>query len=260
MLVSDAQRAALADLLLDLEAPLFGVGVLHTRVHCREIDQNPGGKSCARQNVREHRRSGLGRGQAHANLACAGQVRRVPARQKRVRERAQRDAVIEQPVAAANHSAPRFERRPGETGARRDVVPVGYDGFQELQIVAHADVQGEPRARLPLILGIETDIRIGLGDKSIPERLRESRVVIGPGQEVGERRESVAAADRPRKGDRAIVVEEVRSRAQGVRSRLVRHVIGHLVQLVEPPRGGSRQRAERGDARNAHRRSDRIGR
>ena len=39
VLVADAQGAALPDLLLDLKAALLGVGILHVRIHGREVDQ-----------------------------------------------------------------------------------------------------------------------------------------------------------------------------------------------------------------------------
>ena len=60
-------------------------------------------------------------------------------------------------------------------GARRDVVGIGGDGLQKLQIVADAQVQRQARADLPLILRVEADIRIGLRDDGIAEGLRETR-------------------------------------------------------------------------------------
>ena len=42
MLVADAQRAARPELLLDLEAALFGVRVLHVRIHGAEVEQDTG--------------------------------------------------------------------------------------------------------------------------------------------------------------------------------------------------------------------------
>ena len=42
MLVADAQRAAAAQLLLDLQAALLGIGILHVRIHGGEVDQHAG--------------------------------------------------------------------------------------------------------------------------------------------------------------------------------------------------------------------------
>ena len=82
------------------------------------------------------------------------EVGRVSRRQQRVRERAKRHAVEEQPGAAAHHGAPRFERRPGESQARRHVVRVGVDRFEELQVVAQAHVERQIRAGFPLVLRV----------------------------------------------------------------------------------------------------------
>ena len=44
MLIANAQRAVLAELVLDLKAALLGVGVLHVRVHGAEVKQHAGRK------------------------------------------------------------------------------------------------------------------------------------------------------------------------------------------------------------------------
>ena len=45
---------------------------------------------------------------------------------------------------------------------RRDVVGVGVDRLEELQIVAKAEIQCQPRADLPFVLCVDADVGIGL--------------------------------------------------------------------------------------------------
>ena len=64
MLVAGAQGGVRAELLLDLEAPLLGVGVLQVRIHGAEVEQHSGRQGQAAQDVREirARRPGWARG------------------------------------------------------------------------------------------------------------------------------------------------------------------------------------------------------
>ena len=70
-------------------------------------------------------------------------------------------------------------------------------------------VDRQARTDLPLVLRVDADIRIGLRDDGRAERLREAGVVVGARQEIRERRERVGAANRTRKGNRVVVVENI---------------------------------------------------
>ena len=164
VLIADAQGAALADLLLDLEAGLLGVGILHVAVHGGEVDQRDQWDGALRM-FGKHRSPSLCRRETHVDLAQIGEVGGVAGRQKRIGKRAQRNAVVEEPVAASHHGAPGFKGRPGKTHARRKVVPVGRDRFQELQVIPQAGIQSQARVDLPLVLSIEPDVRVGLRNR-----------------------------------------------------------------------------------------------
>ena len=92
---------------------------------------------------------------------------------------------------------------------RRDVVGVGVDRLEELQVVAHAEIQRDARADFPLVLHVDAEVRIRLRHLGDAERLGEAGVVVDAGQEVRQRRERVAPANRARIGDPVVVVEEV---------------------------------------------------
>ena len=74
VLVADADRGPLAELVLDLEAGLAGVRVLQAAVHGREVDEGRGGDDLG-QDVGEDRGPGLGGRQADPDLAQAGRGR-----------------------------------------------------------------------------------------------------------------------------------------------------------------------------------------
>lgn len=57
VLVADAQRAVAAELLLDLEAALLRISVLHVRIHGGKVEQDAGRQSEAGKDVREYRRA-----------------------------------------------------------------------------------------------------------------------------------------------------------------------------------------------------------
>src|SRR5258706_2497896 len=175
MLIAKAQSAARAQLLLDFEIPLFGVGILHAGIHCREVPQHASRN--AGENIREHRRAGLGGRETKTQLAGATDVRCIAGGEQRIGESAQRDAIIEQTIAAAYDRAARSKRSPGKTGARRNVIEVGRDCLQELQIVAEPKIQGDARAYPPLILRIETEVRVSLRNYRISKRLGKTRVI-----------------------------------------------------------------------------------
>ncbi len=121
--------------------------------------------------------------------------------------------------------------------ARRNVVGIGGDGLEELQIVADAEVQGQARADLPFVLRIEADIRICLRNHGIAERLRESRVVVGSAQKVGQRRKRVTAADRSRIRDGVARYRETPGPREWRAPRLVGEIVHDLVQVVHARRG-----------------------
>src|SRR6185369_10717274 len=130
----------------------------------------------------------------------------------------------------AYHHPPGGEGRPGEPGARGDIIRIRRDALEELQIVADSQVDRQARGYLPLILCVKTDVRIRLRNDGIAEGLRVARVIVDALQEVSQRREGIAAADRARVGNGAIVVKEIRPSPQRVRARLMGKVIGDFVQ------------------------------
>ena len=68
VLVSNAKRSARPDLLLDFQAGLLGIRVLHIRIHGREAVQHAGGH--AGQYVRKCGSAQLPEGQRQALLLC----------------------------------------------------------------------------------------------------------------------------------------------------------------------------------------------
>src|SRR4029077_20432175 len=176
----------------------------------------------------------------------------VSGRKKRIGQRAQRHAVIEESEAAANNSISRGKRRPREARARRDVVCIRCNGLQELQIIPETKIQRHVRIWFPLVLNIETNVGIRLRDYKLIEGLRKARVVVCSAEEARERGKRVAAANRSWESDGVVVVKEIGSRTNCVRSHLIRQVIGDLVKLIQSRRWRARERAERGDSRNAN--------
>ena len=55
--------------------------------------------------------------------------------------------------------------------------PSRGNGFQPLQVVADAGIQRDARGELPLVLGVQREIRVRLRN-SDAERLREAGVVV----------------------------------------------------------------------------------
>ena len=80
VLIADADRSALTELLLDLDAPLPRIRVPHIGIHRRQVGQR---HRCDRrgQDVREHGRTSLIRGQTDADLAQIGESGRVARRE-----------------------------------------------------------------------------------------------------------------------------------------------------------------------------------
>ena len=70
MLIADAQRAALSDLLLDLKAALLGVGILHLRSMVVKLTSTTDGNDALRM-FGKNRRAGLCGGKTHADLAAS---------------------------------------------------------------------------------------------------------------------------------------------------------------------------------------------
>ena len=246
MLIADTQRTARAELLLDFETSLLGIGILHVPVHGGEVDQHlrrQGG-----EDIGECRSSGLRGRQAYADLAGASEVRRVSAREQRIGQGAERDAVIEQSEAAANDGSPRIEWRPGESGARRDVVRIGVNGFQELQIVADAQVESQTGADFPFVLCVESDVWIRLRNEGVAEGLGISGAVVDALQEVRKRGKRVAASNGSRESDGDIVVKEINAHPEGMCSHLARKVVHDFVEVVDAAGRRTGERTERSDA------------
>ena len=70
------------------------------------------------------------------------------------------------------------EGGPSEAGTRGNVVGIGVDGFDELQVVTQAEVEGEARGDLPFVLEVKAEVGIGLRAGEIAECLGESGGVI----------------------------------------------------------------------------------
>src|SRR5215831_20164429 len=68
MLISDAQRGALAQLVLHFDASLFGVSVLNLTIHSAKVYSRHG-RRYVRQNVRKYGRCWLSWRQADGDLA-----------------------------------------------------------------------------------------------------------------------------------------------------------------------------------------------
>ena len=155
-------RAAASERSLDFDVGLLRVGVLQVLVHRR--DRHEGGRGQAvGQDVRKHRGAGLRRQNAgHLRLAELRDVGRVPRRQQGVGHGAQRHPIEEDAGPAAHEEVLRRRRRPDEARTRRHVVGVGVDRLEELQVVAKADVERQPRAGAPLVLGVDAEIRVRL--------------------------------------------------------------------------------------------------
>lgn len=143
------------------------------------------------------------------------------------------------------------ERRPGEAEPWRDVVGVGCDGFEELQIVAETGVESERWGELPLVLRVEAEVGVGLGGDGVAEGLGISGVVVSAIQEIVEGGEGVASSVGHGKGDGEVVEEEVGAGSERVFACLMGEVIDDFVKVVEAAGGGDGEFAEGGDAGNA---------
>ena len=164
MLIAHAQRFVAAKLSLDFKVGLLRIRILHVTVHRGEVEQDARWKCQAAEDIRKFRSARLPGRKADADLAEVGDFCRVPGGKQRICQCSQRDAVIEEPIAPADHRVLRSERRPRQAHTRRNVVRVRHDRFQELQVVADSKTQCQTRSRLPFVLRIKTGIRIGLRD------------------------------------------------------------------------------------------------
>ena len=93
MLVADAKRAAISQLMLDLNAALIGVCVLNMRIHGGEVNENARGQG--RNDVGEDWRASLCGRQTNADLTGTRERRRVVAAKQSVGEGAQWHAIVE---------------------------------------------------------------------------------------------------------------------------------------------------------------------
>lgn len=166
MLIADAQRAVASQRLPQFEVGLIRIGILHIPVDGGEVQHHA--RRQRTRDVGKDRSRGLVGRKGNADLRRSGHRRRVAAREKCIGERPQGDSIIKQPKAATNHRSLRVKWRPGESGARRDVVRVGIDRLQELKVVADSEIQREARAHLPFVLCVNAEIRIGLRYYSRP--------------------------------------------------------------------------------------------
>src|SRR6185437_14842426 len=106
MLIAEAQSTVRPELLLDLKATLLRVSILYVRVHGTEVEQDSRRQCQAAENVREDWRAGLCRRKTHADLAKAAGIGCITRREDRIRQRAEWNAIVEQPIATANHRLP----------------------------------------------------------------------------------------------------------------------------------------------------------
>ena len=146
--------------------------------------------------------------------------------------------------AAPDDRARRARRRPGNSDAWRQVIGVGRDGLEKLQVVSKAGVERHAWSDLPFVLRVEAHIRIPLRHSGRSKRLREAGVVVRPRQEIRERGKRVRTAVRPRKRDLVVIQEQVYPRFQRVPAGLMREVVHDLVHPVRPSRGTARQRTK----------------
>src|SRR6516162_7009423 len=127
MLITKANALAASDLMLDFQATLLGIGILHIALHRAEVEQNPGRKGQTAQDIRKHRRPGLRGRKTDTDLAQLCRVRVITGREQRIRQRAQWNTIVEQTKTAANNSVPRFPSRPGKPDSRSNIVLIGID-------------------------------------------------------------------------------------------------------------------------------------
>src|SRR6185437_10079933 len=119
MPIGHADGALLSELLLNFEAALLGIGVLHVPVHRGEIHQYARWQIA--ENIRKDGSARLSRGKARARLRQVREDGCVSARQESVCKCAQRDAIVIHPEAAADDGSLRSERRPGKPCTRRNI-------------------------------------------------------------------------------------------------------------------------------------------
>ena len=247
MLVGDGEIAGGGELLVDLQTVLIGVRVLHVGIHGADAEAEVAGqgeRGVAGDDVREDGCVGLAIGERERGERVRRDGGPVAVGLERVGERAQRDAVIEEAKAAANDGAAILEWRVGKAEAGRDVLGVGVDGLEPLQVVANAGVEGELRVDLPLVLRIHAEVGVGLRHDEVAEGLGEGGVLAC--LEVGQRGEAVAAPVGHGEGDGEVVEEEVSADANRVRSDLTGEVVDDLVEAVVASSGRAGGGAEGG--------------
>ena len=233
--IADAHRSAMPERSFHLHARLLRVRVPQIPVHRREVNERRG-QHASRKDVGKRRGAGLRRDNVrNARLMEIARIGRVAGGEDRVGHCAQRHAVEEEPGASTNQPATMRRRRPGDARTRRQVVRVGVDRMEELQVIAKPEVERQARCGAPFVLHIYANVGIRLRDHGVAERLCEA--AVGAGQKGGQRRERVAASHRSRIRDRVVVEDEVGAGAQRVGARLVRQVVHDLHHPVEPARG-----------------------
>ena len=129
-------------------------------IHCAEAEQDIWRESQTAKNIWKNRRPSLGRRKTDADLAEIGDISRVPSGQKRIRERTEGNSVIEEAITTPDYSGVRWGRQPREAGARRNVVRVGCNRFQKLQVVAQTQIHGQ-LSNLPSIRPAHKYLRSG---------------------------------------------------------------------------------------------------
>ena len=103
-------------------------------------------------------------------------------------------------------------------------------------------------AMLPLVLEVDADVRVALGDGGGAEGLGVALGVVGAAEEGGEGGEGVGSAEGLGEGDGVAVEEEVDAGLEGVGAALEDEVVDGFVEVVEARGGGAGEAAEGGDA------------
>ena len=117
----------------------------------------------------------------------------------------------------------------------------------------------QPRAHFPLVLRINSGVRIGLCDPAIGEGLREPGVVVGAGKEICQRRKRITAAISARIRDGIVVVEIIDAHTNRVRADLIRQVVHNFAQLIQTRGWRSGERPEGAHTGNTDGWSDPVG-
>ena len=146
----------------------------------------------------------------------------------------------------------------------------GVEGAEELEVVAEAGVEGEVGGDAPLVLDVEADVGIGLGDGwgaeglgvalgvvvTAQEAVRATALSNGRGSRAIKAGEGVGSAEGLGEGDGVAVIEEVDAGLEGAWAALEDEVVDGFVEVVEAGDGRGGEAAEGGDAGDGDGRAD----